>query len=101
VNNETSKEETNMATKKAKNEKPIDEVKLGRIVAAIWRNQSENGVRFNVSLSRLYKSGPDWKRSDSFGRDDLLLLAKVADLAHTAIYQLEAQERSQEADTEE
>ena len=91
-----------MPAKKAKNEKPVDEVKLGRIVAAIWKNQSENGaVRFNVSLSRLYKSGPDWKRSDSFGRDDLLLVAKVADLAHSRTHQLEARERSPEADTEE
>ena len=90
-----------MATKKAKTEKPIDEVKLGRIVAAIWRNHSDKGVRFNVTLSRIYKIGPDWKRSDSFGRDDLLLLSKVADLAHGRIHELDAQQRSVEADTDE
>ena len=44
------------------------------------------GPRYNVTVSRLYK-GDDhqWGTSESFGRDDLLLLAKVADLAHTWI----------------
>jgi hypothetical protein len=88
-----------MATKTK--EKPIDEVKLGHIVAAIWRNVSDKAVRFNVTFYRLYRNGDDWKRSDSFGRDDLLLLAKVVDLTHTRIYELQAEERSQEADEDE
>ena len=40
-----------------------------------------------MTLSRLYKDGDDWKDSTSFGRDDLPLLAKVADLAHTWIFE--------------
>ena len=52
-----------MATKQKTNDKPIDEVKLARIVAAVWRNESDKGVCFNVTLSRLYRSGPDRKRS--------------------------------------
>ena len=69
-----------MATKE-KNEDPFDDVRIGHIVAAIWRNVSDKGVRFNVKFSRLYRNDGDWKRSGSFGRDDLLLLAKVADNA--------------------
>jgi len=43
-------------------------------------------VRFNTTFTRLYKTESDkWDSSDSFGRDDLLLLAKVADLAHSWI----------------
>lgn len=53
--------------------------------AAIWKNQTETGVRFNTTFGRLYKDGDKWDSSDSFGRDDLLLLAKVADMAHTWI----------------
>ena len=69
--------------------KPIAEVKYGMIVASIWRNETEKGVRHNVTLSRLYKTEEgQWKRSDSFGRDDLLLVAKVADLAHSKIIAL-------------
>lgn len=68
--------------------KPTSEVRIGKITGAIWENQSEKGTFYNVTFSRLYRDGKDWKKSDSFGRDDLLLLAKVADLAHTTIYDL-------------
>jgi hypothetical protein len=61
-------------------------VRLGRVRAAIWENESPNGTRHNVTLSRLYKDGDDWKDSTSFGRDDLPLVAKVADLAHSWIF---------------
>lgn len=67
--------------------KPVHEVRLGRIKAAIWANESENGVRHNVTITRLYKDGDEWKTSTSFGREELPLVAKVADLAHTWIYQ--------------
>ena len=67
--------------------KPVHEVRLGRIRAAIWENETQNGTRHNVTIARLYKDGDDWKDSQSYGRDDLLLVAKVADMAHTWIYQ--------------
>ena len=67
-------------------QKPIHEVRLGTIKAAVWKNETESGVRYNVTFSRIYKDGDDWKSTDSFGRDDLLLLSKVADLAHTWIF---------------
>jgi hypothetical protein len=66
--------------------KPTHEVRLGHIKAALWKNETEAGVRFNVTFSRLYKDGDSWKSTDSFGRDDLLLLAKVADIAHSWIF---------------
>jgi hypothetical protein len=54
----------------------------------IWANQTktEAGIRHNVSVQRLYRDGQTWATSDSFGRDDLPLLSKVADLAHTWIF---------------
>ena len=67
--------------------KPVHEIRLGRIKAAVWRNETETGIRHNVTISRLYKDGDEWKRSDSFGREDLPLVAKVADLLHTWIFQ--------------
>lgn len=73
--------------------KPVAEVKSGMIVATIWRNETEKSVRHNVTFARLYKTEEgQWKRSDSFGRDDLLLLAKVADLAHSKIAELTARQ---------
>lgn len=65
---------------------PVHEVRLGRIKAAVWENTSENGVRHNVTFSRIYKDGDKWKDSTSFGRDDLPLLMKVADHAHDWIF---------------
>lgn len=82
-----------MATPK---NKPVHEVRLAAVKAAIWKNDTDSGVRFNVTVTRLYKDGDDWKNTDSFGRDDLLLVAKVADLAHTCICEQQAQDVERE-----
>lgn len=68
-------------------QKPVHEVRLCRIKAAIWANDTDNGTRHNVTITRLYKDGDEWKTSTSFGREELPLVAKVADLAHTWIFQ--------------
>jgi hypothetical protein len=66
---------------------PVHEIRMGRMRAAIWENDTQNGTRHNVTFSRLYKDGDEWKDSISFGRDDLPLLGKVADRAHSWIFQ--------------
>ena len=71
----------------AKSNKPVKEIRLGRIKAAIWENETANGSRHNVKVVRLYKDGEEWKDSDTFGRDDLLVVGKVLDLAHTWIFE--------------
>lgn len=69
-------------------DKPVHEIRMGRIKAVVWSNETEGGIpRHNVQIRRLYKDGEDWKQSDSYGRDDLPLVAKVADMAHTWIHQ--------------
>ena len=68
--------------------KPVHEIRLGRIKAAIWANETDSGTRHNVTITRLYKDGDEWKTSTSFGREELPLVAKVADMAHSWIYQL-------------
>lgn len=75
-----------MSTSSTKN-RPVHEVRMGRIKAAIWENDTQTGVRHNVTVSRLYKDGDQWKDSTSFGRDDLPLVAKVADMAHSWIFE--------------
>ena len=70
-----------------KSNRPVQEIRMGRVRAAIWENETQNGTRHNVTLSRLYKDGDEWKDSTSFGRDDLPLVAKVADSAHSWIYE--------------
>ena len=67
------------------NDKPAHEVRLGAIKATIWKNDTGNGVRYNTTFARLYRDEDKWKNTSSFGRDDLLVLGKVADLAHSWI----------------
>ena len=67
--------------------KPVHEIRLAAIRASIWENETSAGTRHNVTMSRLYKDGEKWKDTTSFGRDDLLLVGKVADLAHTWIHE--------------
>ena len=69
-------------------QKPITEIRIGAVKATIWRNGTADQPRHNVTFARLYKDGDTWKSAQSFGRNDLLLLAKVADQAHSRIVQL-------------
>ena len=70
-------------------QRPVHEVRYGRIKAAVWANTTDKGVRHNVTVCRIYKDEQtgSWRDSQSFGRDDLPLVAKVADEAHTWIFQ--------------
>lgn len=81
------------------NQKPVTEIRIGRIKATIWRNGTEDHPRHNVTFSRLYKDGDQWKSTHSFGRNDLLVLAKVADQAHTRLFTL-SQEEEPETEAE-
>src|SRR3954451_19821382 len=66
--------------------RPVHSVRLRNIRAAVWANEGEQGARYKATFCRLYKDKEGfWRSTDSFGRDDLLLLAKVADIAHTWI----------------
>ena len=69
-----------------KSNKPIHSIRFGHVQASIWENETKMGIRHNVTVSRSYLDDEkNWQRTDSFGRDDLLLLAKAVDLAHTWI----------------
>ena len=74
------------------NPKPVAEVRIGRVKAAIWSNETEGRTRYNVTFSRLYKDGDEWKRTQSFSRNDLLVLAKVADQARSRIFEFQHEE---------
>jgi hypothetical protein len=77
---------TKPSSRPSKN-RPVHEIRFGRIRAAIWQNETDNGPRHNVTVSRLYKEGDEWRDSPSFGRDDLPLVSKICDLAHTWIFE--------------
>ena len=93
---------TNNASKTEKTaNRPVQTIRYGSVRAAIWRNIVDNGNAsrplYCVTFSRSYKDGENaWKESASFGADDLLLLAKAADEAHTWI----TKQRSADASAE-
>jgi hypothetical protein len=65
---------------------PVKTLRLGRIKAAIWENGADQRAFFNVTFARTYMDEEKkFHDTDNFGRDDLLLLAKLADQAHTFI----------------
>jgi hypothetical protein len=67
--------------------RPVHEIKLGRVRASIWSNESDRqDVWFSVSISRLYRGGNEWKTTTSFGRDDLPLVSKAAEMAYAWIW---------------
>ena len=78
------------------NKKPVHEARLGPVKALVWANETTIGTRHNVTFTRLYKDGEEWKESSSFGRDDLMLVAKLADQLHSWIYQQAQAQSTQE-----
>ena len=72
--------------KKQNKPQPVEEVRIGSIKAAIWRNETEKGVRYSVTFEKSYKdSSGKWQSTSSFSESDLLLVAKAANLAHDEI----------------
>ncbi len=68
---------------------PVEELRIGTVKAAFWENETDDGVYHNVTFSRLYRTEDgDWRSTGSFRGHDLLLLAKVADAAHTRLLAL-------------
>ena len=74
---------------------PAEKVTLFPVEAAIWKNVSRGGEPFySVTFERKYRDQDlRWKSTASFGGDDLLLLAKVADLAHSRVVELRSKDR--------
>jgi hypothetical protein len=68
--------------------------------ATVWANAVPNGTLHVVSFARLFRDGDAWRSSPSFSRDDLLVLAKVADAAFDWIVaNQQNHQRSEAADT--
>ena len=75
-------------------QRPTDTIRLGAVQAAIWRNESDGRINYNITLERLYRDEEgNWKSSTSFGRDDCLRIGKVLDRTETRIFELQAQDR--------
>lgn len=73
-----------------KKDAPVAKVSVGLQAASIWKNESEGRAFYNVTFDRRYRNAKgDWKSTGSYGAEDLLALAKLADLAHTKVLELQ------------
>ena len=82
---------------KAKSNRPVHEERLGRIKACVWENPTENGTMYNVTFARVYRDEEGWKETQSFGRDDCLVLARLAEITSVWIYRQQASQSAAEA----
>jgi hypothetical protein len=64
---------------------PVQEIRLGLIRASIWENSTDHGVRYSIIFTKLYKAADRWQDTAHFSRDDLPLVSRVSELAHTWI----------------
>lgn len=83
---------------------PIDKLRLGNLSAAIWRNlDKQSNPFYTCTISRSYTDDEgNWHETPTFGRGDLLRVAKLADQAHSRIESLIQEDRqaaSQDTDT--
>jgi hypothetical protein len=78
----------------ATGQKPVEVIRLRGVSASIFENHAKKDGRdmifHKVNIQRAFKVGEEWKHSASFGRDDLPLLKRVADLAWAYILDAEA-----------
>ena len=78
---------------------PVKTLRLGRIKAAIWENEADQKKFYNVTFARTYMDdAKNFHDTDSFGRDDLPLVAKLADQAHTFIFERLAEAKSEQSE---
>jgi hypothetical protein len=86
MNNRYSSAPSKSAAAPARGAAPLKVLRLGRIKAAVWENSAEKGTFHNVSFARTYMDqDKKFHDADTFGRDDLLLLSKLADQAHSFV----------------
>lgn len=62
--------------------RPVWDVRLGSIRAAIFENRNADKTFFNVGISRRFKQGNEWMTSTTFnGLADLALVRQAVELA--------------------
>jgi hypothetical protein len=68
-------------------------LRIGLINAAVWKRVVNENTFHSVTFERRYRDGEgNWKSTHSFDTDDLLVLAKLADQAHSEVLRLRADE---------
>jgi hypothetical protein len=70
---------------------PAAKLRLGLLNAAIWQRTTDKTTFYSASFERRYKDKDGkWQSTQNYDAEDLLLLAKLADQAHSKIIELQA-----------
>jgi hypothetical protein len=74
-----------MPTQAAQGNQPVHTVRHRGLKATVWRNQTEKGPMYNVTLVRSYRdrASGEWHDTASFGYDDLMNLSALMYEAHS------------------
>ena len=84
----------------ATHNKPVAELRIGAVKATIWENEVGGIIRHNVTFSRIYPDGGEWKTTQGFRFSNLLSVAKLADQAHMLIAERSAEAAPSASDGE-
>ena len=72
-----------------KNKKPVHQVRIDSMKAAIWENEGRRGTFYSVGLTRLYRVDGKWEETTSFSGRDLGAVARVLKLVADWIHEHE------------
>ncbi len=74
--------------------RPVHTIRHRSLKATVWRNETDSGTMYNVTITRSYrdKETQEWHDTHSFGYDDLMNVAKLMYDAHSVISGLRAKE---------
>ncbi len=77
-------------------QRPVHEVRLANVKAAIFENQTQNnGIRYGISLQRLYKDEQGkWDSTATFGRDELPIVEKVCHQVYLWIHEQQEERKA-------
>ena len=50
---------------------PVKKLKIGRVNAAVFRNDTDKGTWYSVAIDRVYKSGDEFRRVSTFPENEL------------------------------
>ena len=74
--------------------RPVHVLRHRHLKATVWKNDTEKGPMYNVTVVRSFKDPKtdQWKDSHSFGYDDLMNVSALMYEAHAFISALRAKE---------
>ena len=75
--------------------KPIENIRVGNVQAAIWEHQGEKGTFMTTTFSRSYEKNGEWKKAHDYSQNQLADLQRAAKEAETFV-----KDKSMEKDNE-